>query len=109
MKRKTIPQKLQAILWSTDVNRLDLEQDKNYIIHQVLIYGTLAEIRWLFQTYSKSQVIKVFLKRPAKLYPLRIYSFVKNYLLGLPHVVLDAQNYVTSVFGPVRQRTENRI
>lgn len=109
MKRKSVPKRLQAILWSADVNSLDLDRDKHYIIHQVLIYGTLKEIRWLFHTYSKSEVINVFLKRPAKLYPYKIYAFVKNYLLGLSHVILDSQDYVTSIFGPVRQRTTNRI
>lgn len=109
MKRKAVPKSLQPILWSTDVKKLDLSRDKGYIIHQVLIYGTLAEIRWLFSTYTKSQVIKVFLSHPVKLYPKKIYAFVKNYLLGLSQVILDTEDYVTSIFGPVRQRTADRI
>ena len=103
------PKSLQGILWSTDVDRLDLEKDKHYIIHQVLIYGDLSELSWLFDTYSKEEVVRVFLSGPAKLYPKEVYHFVKNYLLGLRNRDLDEQDYVTSFIGPVRQRTADRL
>ncbi len=103
------PKDLQAILWSSDVSKLNIEKNKGYIIHQVLMHGDLGELRWLFQTYSKKTIIKVFLIHPAKLYPKEMFSFVKNYILGLKGVPLDEQDYVTSFFGPIRQRTANRL
>jgi len=103
------PKSLQPILWSVDVNRLDVNKDKGYIIHQVLIYGTLEEIHWLFRVYSKKEIVTVFLKQPVKQYPKEIFYFVKNYILGLQNTNLDQENYVTSVFGPVRPRTSSHI
>ncbi len=103
------PASLQPILWSVNVNHLDLEEDKGYIIPQVLIYGTLAEIRWLFRTYSKSAVAKYFVTHPVKLYPKDTFLFTKNYLLGLERARLNPDNYVTSFFGPVKQRTADRV
>ena len=103
------PKNLQAILWSADVNQLDIENNKGYITHQILMYGNLKELRWLFQTYSKRTVIDIFLSHPAKLYPKEMFPFIKNYILGLREVSLDEQDYVTSFFGPVRQRTANRL
>lgn len=103
------PKSLQGILWSTDVNRLDLEKNKGYIIHQLLLYGDFNELRWLFHTYPKQTIVKVFLSHPAKLYPKGVFRFVKNYILGLQKVPLDEEDYVTSFFGPVRQRTANRL
>ena len=103
------PASLQPILWSVNVKHLDLEEDKGYIIPQVLVYGTLKEIRWLFQTYSKSAIANYFMNHPVKLYPKDTFLFTKNYLLGLEHKPLDADKYVTSFFGPVKQRTANRV
>lgn len=103
------PKSLQGILWSTDVKRLDLEKNKGYIIHQLLLYGDLSELHWLFHTYSKKTIIDVFLSHPAKLYEKEGFQFVKNYLLGLQKVSLDEEDYVTSFVGPVRQRAANRL
>ena len=109
MHSKKVPQKLQSILWSTDVNSLDLERNKGYIINQVLIYGTLDEIKWLFDTYSKKEVVKVFLTKPQKIYPKEVYYFVKNYILSLKDKSLDEQDYVTSISGATRPRTATSI
>lgn len=105
------PKNLQAILWSTDINQLDIEKNKGYIIHQILLYGDLAELRWLFQTYSKRTIIDVFLSHPAKLYPKEIFRFVKDHILGLGEISLDESRYVAYTwqrfpgkFGPPPKR-----
>lgn len=38
-----IPENWQGILWSCNVKKLDWQKDKNYIIHQVLMYGDLKD------------------------------------------------------------------
>lgn len=109
MLKNKIPATLQPILWSVDVNKLDIEKDKGYIIHQVLIYGDLHELKWLFQIYTKKIVVDVFLHHPAKMYPKETFRFIKDYILGLQGLTLDEQNYVTAFFGPVRQRTASHM
>lgn len=91
---KKIPKKLQAVLWSTDVQLLDLERDKNYVIHQVLSYGRLDDIRWLFQTYPKVEIKKVFTRIPYKDYTASRFYFVRKYLLGLVSASFDERRYV---------------
>lgn len=103
------PKRLQAILWSSDVNSLDLEKDKWYIIHHVLIYGTLGEIKWLFQIYGVKEVVRVFVSEPARLYSKKLFRFIKNYLLPLRDTKLYEEDYFTSLYGPVRQRTQGRV
>lgn len=103
------PKRLQPILWSTNVKLLDLERDKNYIIHQVLLYGTFKELRWLLQTYTQRTIIYVFTKHPIKMYPRRMYYFIKNFLLSLHDRRLDEERYVTAISGPVKPRATDRL
>ena len=104
-----IPKKLQAILWSTNIHQLDLERDRTYIIHQILKYGTFADIQWLFKTYSKKNVNHVFINKPSKSYPKPLFQFVKNYILGLKNNDLDEDAYTTSISGPIRQRATSSL
>lgn len=108
-KRVKIPKRLQPVLWSVDVTNLDIMRDKGYIVHQVLIYGSFKDLKWLFKTYSRREIIDVFLHVPYKNYPKKAYHFVKNYLLGLKDKVLDKESYVTSILGPVRPRATGRV
>ncbi len=102
------PKSLQPILWSTDVERLDIQKDKWYIIHQVLIYGTLGEIKWLFHTYGVKEVANIFVHEPARLYSKKVFRFIKDYVLPLRNRKLYEEDYVTSIYGPIRQRTQGR-
>ena len=103
------PKSLQAILWSVDVSQLDVQKDKYYIIHQVLIYGTFDELRWLFRIYGVREVVKVFVQEPARWYSKKAFHFVKNYLLPLRNKQLYEEDYVTSIHGPIRQRAQGRL
>ena len=109
MRSTAIPKKLQPILWSTDVNLLDKERDKGYIIHQVLIYGTFEELQWLFLTYSKKEIIDVFINNPQKIYPRIIFYFIKNFILQLKDKKLPEEKYVTSISGPIVQRATRSV
>ena len=92
-----IPKHLQSVLWSTDVSLLDTKRDKNYIIHQILSYGRLEDIRWLLQTYTKKDIISVFANIPYKDYDAARFFFVKNHLLNLKHQLLDEMLYVKNI------------
>lgn len=94
---KKIPQSLQGILWSVRVEDLDLDEDKIYIINQILSYGNLFMIKWLFKTYSKKTILEVFLKHPIKDYRYSRFHFVKNFLLGLEKINLNLNSYVKNL------------
>lgn len=98
MKTVNLPASLQGVLWSKSVDLLDLEKDKIYIIHQILSYGSLQQIRWLFRVYSSSEIINVFLRFPKKIYQPAIFNFVKVFVLGLKEKTLSEEKYVKTVF-----------
>lgn len=109
MATSHIPTSFQSILWSTNINKLNVEKDKEYIIHQFLTYATLDQLRWLFATYTKEEIIDTFIHRPIKMYPKETFHFVKNYLLTLNNSNVDKDDYVTSIHGPVRLRAAGRV
>lgn len=90
---KKIPAWLQPILWSVKVENLDLKKDQAYIINQVLVYGGLKELKWLFKVYSLETLRNVFIKRPTKVYTESSFNFAKEILLGLSDLKLDPYRY----------------
>ena len=93
-----IPKSFQGILWSVNVKNLDLEKDKVYIIHQILMYGTIKQIHWLFKVYGKKIIKEVFLKDPQRIYNPPAFLFLKNFILGFKKIPLSKKIYVTSIF-----------
>jgi hypothetical protein len=73
----SIPASLQGVLWSAKTNTLDIQNNRIYIINQILSFGTLEQIRWLIQTYSKQIVREVFLQTPMKIYTKKSFNFSK--------------------------------
>lgn len=90
---KKIPKRLQPILWSVKVDHLDIEEDKAYIINQILVYGGLKELKWLFKTYPKETIRKVFVNDPTKIYTPSAFNFAKEILLGLKDKKLNPYKY----------------
>ena len=96
--KKKIPKEFQPILWSTNIKNLDLEYDREYIIHQVLMYGTLKQIGWLFKVYKENTIREVFLERPQNIYTPPAFYFIKNIILGLQNIPLSKKKYVKTLF-----------
>ena len=87
------PINLQAVLWSRDIANLDLNLDKNYIVHQVLAYGTWEHLEWLFRTYPLDKIRETFKEHPEKDYTEKSFNFAKKILLELPEDI-DKRAYV---------------
>lgn len=92
----SFPAHFAGILWSKDAANLDLQADKNYIIHQILMYGTLEDIHFLRTLYSDEELKAVFLHHPAKIYTKPSLFFVKNYILDLEKAELNESVYLAS-------------
>lgn len=55
----SIPKSVQNVLWSYDVNKIDLLVHKKLIIAQVLNFGTKEATDWLFRTYTVDEIRKI--------------------------------------------------
>lgn len=93
----SVPNTMQPIFWSTDPQKLDLNSNKQYIIHQVLQFGDVEDFDWLKQQYSLEQIISTFISNPSRVYSSRSFYFVKNYLLQISGEELDEEAYVNTL------------
>lgn len=60
MKRRyKLPSFLKSVLWSYDINEMDLGKDKETIIAQVLNYGDWKDLKWLYSVYTEEDIKKV--------------------------------------------------
>ena len=89
-----VPKKLQAVLWSRDVSKLDAKKDKQYIIHQILAYGSWNHLKWLFKNYRVEEIRQVFIEHPAKDYTEKTFNFVKRIVLEISNKGIDKRFYV---------------
>jgi len=89
-----IPKNLQGILWSRNIDNLDLQEDKNYIVHQVLAYGGWKHLKWLFGVYKPGVIKDVFIKHPAKDYTERTFNLIQKIILEIPIKSVDKRYYV---------------
>jgi hypothetical protein len=64
-KKTKIPKRMKWLFWSYDIESLNLKRDKDYIIPQVLNYGTWDDLKWLFKVYSREE-IKEVIKHPRR-------------------------------------------
>ncbi|HCM82547.1 MAG: hypothetical protein UV63_C0016G0005 [Microgenomates group bacterium GW2011_GWC1_43_11] len=91
------PVTLQPFLSSLNVDRLDIEKDDTYIIHQILAYGSIDALIWLFATYPKDHIQRVFCDAPYKDYRPSRFHFVISVLLSLEDRDIDKRNYVKNI------------
>ena len=92
-----ILKRLKPLLWSRDVKILDFKKDKIYIINQVLAYGSIEEIKYIIDIYSKEEVINVFINNPLKIYTRPVFLFIKNYMFKIK-TELKESDYVRSFY-----------
>jgi hypothetical protein len=61
-----IPKIIQPYLWFSDLEKIDLNKDKDRIILNVLNIGSKEATDWLFKCYSKDIIKKVIINYGAK-------------------------------------------
>lgn len=98
LEMKKIPSAFQPFLWSKNVGKMDRDRDKIYIVHQILSYGDLKELRQLFRIYDRKEVVEVFTKYPKRIYQPSVFYFVKNFILEPKNRRLKEEDYVKALF-----------
>ena len=58
MPKQKLPHKLHKYFWDIDTDKLNTQQRSIYIIERLLEQGNTESIKWLLNTYTKSQLTK---------------------------------------------------
>lgn len=75
------PSELQVLFPSTNIQELDVNRDKGYIIQTLLKNSTLDGWKWMLQTYSSTEIAAI-LKDSKILKPRESYFW--SYFLDIP-------------------------
>ena len=54
-----IPSSLHTVFWDTNIDEIDLDQHRSFVIERVLEYGTSQDAVWLSQQYPMSGIAEV--------------------------------------------------
>jgi hypothetical protein len=58
----------QSLFWDTNPEKIDIKKNAQYIIERILDFGDDHEVRWLWNCYDKSLLLKT-VKRSRSLRP----------------------------------------
>ncbi len=79
---------INNLIWYQRVNL-----DSPEAVHQVLVYGSFAELKELQKTIGEEKIRRIFLGRPKKFYTKSEFNFIKNYVLKIEEP-LDESKYL---------------
>lgn len=55
--KKRLPKFLSSYFWDVDFNSLTPSRNRKYIAERVLEYGDRKQVRWLFDNFSKKELV----------------------------------------------------
>lgn len=63
--KEKFPKSVEQVLWSYDIDKINLIAHKKLIITQVLNFGTSEATKWLFATYKINEIREIANQIPA--------------------------------------------
>ena len=78
---KRLPPFLKQYFWDVNFSKLDKETYHQFIIERILEYGSEKAVKWLFQHFTKTEVMKALTRR-RNLSPLSANYW--SLVLGVP-------------------------
>jgi len=55
---KIIAEDLRPFFWETDLSKISIEENKQYIIERILELGDRKAVQWLFSNFSLDEIKK---------------------------------------------------
>ena len=80
----TLPSFLKGCLWSYDLDALDVQKDFKRIATNILIYGNVKQVNWLFDNFSKKQIHSILTDPLKGDWDKKSLNFWSNYFQVIP-------------------------
>lgn len=75
----SLPQKFQVFFWDTDLQKIDLQKNQNYIIERLLEWGDVDALEWIKDSFGKEKIIDALKNsRNISLKTASFYSYIFN-------------------------------
>ena len=55
---RTTAKHIQPFFWDADLSKIDIEENKQYIIERILELGDQEAVRWIFSIFSLKEIKK---------------------------------------------------
>ncbi|MGE5341278.1 MAG: DUF6922 domain-containing protein [Candidatus Omnitrophota bacterium] len=52
-------EKFKSLFWDCNITRININENRTYIIERILEYGDNEPVKWMFETYPLQEVKKV--------------------------------------------------
>jgi len=90
---KKAPKWMQGVLWSVNVEKLDVDRNKSYVITQSLNHGNVKILEWIFKNFSKDEIVSEIIN------PMRgvWYPRVLNYWQKKLEVKIPEEKYQKAI------------
>ena len=79
-----LPSFLKGCLWSYDLDALDAQKDFKRIATNILIYGNVRQVNWLFDNFPKKQIHAILTDPLKGDWDKKSLNFWSNYFKVIP-------------------------
>jgi len=90
---------MKAYTWYKQESSIDSPET----VHQILVYGTLRDIKELKNQIGQEKLIKYFIEHPQKKYTPPAFNFIKNIVLNIREP-LNESKYLKDTPRDIRPR-----
>jgi hypothetical protein len=53
---------LRPFFWDTEIEKIDIEKNRDYVIERILEVGDSAAVKWLFATYPQADIKRILVQ-----------------------------------------------
>lgn len=71
-----MPEYLKEIFWDIDINELDVNKNKRFIISRILSFSKDESAKWMYKTYTDEDILDV--AKNSRNLTLKAAIFLKN-------------------------------
>jgi hypothetical protein len=77
-RKKKLPSNLRKYFWDVDFEKLNLKDNRVFILERLLNYGTFDTFKWIFRSYTSNEVKDLIVRRGINSFSKNSYYFWKE-------------------------------
>ena len=58
----SIPERIKRLFWDVDKERIDIKDQRSFIIRRIIDFGNMDDVKWMLNVYTSDEIIEVVKK-----------------------------------------------